>query len=139
VGHPKDEARHAVSLHEASRTADHRPDADLHTALVERVLIEVGLRMVAIQVQPVVLIMADLSTVDAKVTAMDGLNTGHDQKAAEKVDVHRDLRTVDLVMADLAVSTTIVRDLLVENVVRTEIVVRLDRKAKADQSDVKLL
>ena len=52
-------------------------------------------------------------------------------------------------MADLAVSTVIVRDhrvakvalkdLLAEKDARTEIVDRLDQKAKADRSDAKLL
>ncbi len=78
-----------------------------------------------------------------------GLNMARDQKALERVDVRQDLRTVDLVMADLAVSTVIVRDhrvakvalkdLLAEKDARTEIVDRLDQKAKADRSDAKLL
>ena len=36
AAHPKDEARHAVSLLKATRTANHRLDVVLHTVLVEK-------------------------------------------------------------------------------------------------------
>ena len=60
-----------------------------------------------------------------------GLNMARDQKALERVDVRQDLRTVDLVMADLAANRAIVRDLLVEKVgLKEETVDRAARKAK---------
>ena len=142
--HPKDEAHLTVSLHKASHTANHRLDVVL-TVLVEKA----GLSMM------------DQSTVDVTMTAAGDQTTDLDQKAAtvdpkanHRADVRRGLR-----MADLAVTETIVRDrrvakavlkdLLVEKVdlmahrekkdELTEIADQLDRKAKADRSDVKLL
>lgn len=135
AAHPKDEARHAVSLLKATRTANHRPDAVLHMVRAEK----------ADQT------IVDQSTVDVTMTEVDDPTTDLeqkvatvDQKANHRADVRRDLR-----MVDLAVTETIVRDHLVAKVVQTglrekkddltEIADPLDRKAKADRSDVKLL
>ena len=135
AAHPKDEARHAESLLKATHTVDHRPGVGLHTVRAEK----------ADQT------IVDQSTVDVTMTEVDDPTTDLDQKVAtvdrkayHKADVRRDLR-----MVDLAVTETIVRDHLVAKVVQTarreekddltEIVDQLDRKAKADRSDVKLL
>ena len=112
--------------------------------------------MAASRVQRVVLAPvdqnnADRSTVDRIVTVetvivKDAPNRDRDQKLAEivpkvahKVDVHQDIRRVDLVMADLAANRAIVRDLLVEKVGLKEIVDRAARKAKVVRSVAKLL
>lgn len=104
---------------------------------------------VASRVQQVVLTVADRNTVDGMMTEADAPKVDLDQKAAtvdrkadHRADVHKALR-----MADLAVIVAIVRDHLAvkavqkereEKAVLTAIVDRLDQKAKAVQSDVKL-
>lgn len=141
AAHPKDEARHAESLLKATRTVDHRPDVALQTVRGEK------------DDQNIV----DQSTVDVTMTEVDDPTTDLDQKVAtvdrtanHRADVHRDLRTADLVVIE-----TIVRDHLVAKVVQTArrekkddlteivdqatIADQLDRKAKAARSDVKLL
>ena len=102
-------------------------------ARVKQALIEVGQSAAVNQVQLVVLIIAGLSTVDEQVTVKDALSMVRAQKADEKVDVRRDLVTVDLVTVDLAVNRVIARVLLVEKVGL------FDQKAKANRIDVKLL
>jgi len=102
-------------------------------ARVKQALIEVGQSAAVNQVQLVVLIIAGLSTVDEQVTVKDALSMVRAQKADEKVDVRRDLVTVDLVTVDLAVNRVIDRVFLVEKVGL------FDQKAKANRIDVKLL
>lgn len=104
------------------------------------------LSTVASRVLRVVQVRVDLNTVDRiatveKVTVTAAPTTGLDQKlvmVVPKADVHRDLRSEDLVMADLAAKMVIVRDLLVEKVGLKVIVDRAARKAKVARSVAKL-
>ena len=133
--HPKDEARPAVSLLKATRTANHKPGVGLHTVRAEKAVLSI----------------VDQSTVDVTMTEVDDPTTDLDQKVAtvdrkanHRADVHKDLRTAYLVVIE-----TIVRDHHEAKAVQTahrekkddltEIADQLDRKATADRSDVKLL
>ena len=104
-----------------------------------------------------VLSIVDQSTVDVAMTEMDAPTTDRDQKAAtverkanHRVDAHKDLRMVDLVVIETIVrdrhEATVVQTAhrekkvgLAEIVVQTMIAAPFDQKAKADRSDVKLL